>query len=266
MSKIKLKDWCQKNSISYSTGRRWFKNGLIPNAYQVGKTGTILVETEMEPVMSENNAMSLFLRKTVEFAKNNSTVEDFAAYVIANFSLRFSATSEDRPKIKPDPAVIAEHFEQFRKITKTNKAYRNNEVRVPINDGLTDQDLQEMSDKLDQKSESTTQLQVVDSADFSAPYDSPAHDFALKQTEASLSVSNQNVLSKEAEHFIQDSKRELDVIYDSSKLYEFAKDAIGELQVTPNSITLEASEQITLKAPKVKTKKTVKKKGTSNVK
>ena len=85
MTKIKLKDWADKNGLSYLTANRHFHAGMIPGVSQLD-SGTILVEDDSpEQNMastSPNDAMSLFLKKTVEYSKNNSSVEDFAAYVI----------------------------------------------------------------------------------------------------------------------------------------------------------------------------------------
>src|ERR1700681_4457124 len=105
MSKIKLKEWAARNSLNYITANRHFHAGLIPNAIQLD-SGTILVEDDMQEqtVNGTNDAMSLFLKKTVEFSKNNSTVEDFAAYVISNFQLKINGQidapkySKNRPK------------------------------------------------------------------------------------------------------------------------------------------------------------------------
>src|SRR5208337_4921235 len=57
----------------------------------------------------------LFLKKTVEFSKNNSTVEDFAAYVISNFQLKLNNTTESPrySRNKPQPEDVQNHFKQF---------------------------------------------------------------------------------------------------------------------------------------------------------
>ena len=64
---------------------------------------------------SSNDAMSLFLKKTVEFSKNNSTVEDFAAFVISNFKLQLNTVSEGPKysKNRPKPEEVQKHFQQF---------------------------------------------------------------------------------------------------------------------------------------------------------
>jgi hypothetical protein len=119
---MKLKDWADQTGVKYLTAYRWFKNGTLPvPAYQT-QTGTIIVEPEIEEhtAVSQNekdNAMSLFLKKTVEFSKNSSTVEDFAAYVISNFQLKLNgAEKTEAPKysrLKPKPEEIRKHFQQF---------------------------------------------------------------------------------------------------------------------------------------------------------
>ena len=119
MPKIKLKEWADRNNLSYITANRHFHAGLIPNATQLD-SGTILVEDDsLEPNMNAstgtNDAMSLFLKKTVEFSKNNSSVEDFAAYVISNFQLKINGTIEGPKysKNRPKPEEVQKHFQQF---------------------------------------------------------------------------------------------------------------------------------------------------------
>lgn len=118
MPKIKLKEWADRNNLSYITANRHFHAGLIPSAVQLD-SGTILVEDDsMEQNMTTtgpNDAMSLFLKKTVEFSKNNSSVEDFAAYVISNFQLKING-QVDAPrysKNRPKSEEIQKHFQQF---------------------------------------------------------------------------------------------------------------------------------------------------------
>lgn len=116
MKFIKLKEYCESKSISYASGNRWFKKGLIPGTYQTG-TGTILVPSE-DPEAAEkgDNAMSMFLKKTVEFSKNEGSIEDFAAWVLSTFSLKSLNSAPDAPKysrVKPNPEDIQKHFQQF---------------------------------------------------------------------------------------------------------------------------------------------------------
>lgn len=120
MPKIKLKEWADRHNLSYITANRHFHAGLIPGASQLD-SGTILVEDDsleqnMAGNASTNDAMSLFLKKTVEFSKNNSTVEDFAAYIISNFKLQLNNTTEQSPrysKNRPKSEDVQKHFQQF---------------------------------------------------------------------------------------------------------------------------------------------------------
>lgn len=117
---MKLKEWAEKTGVKYLTAYRWFKAGTLPvKAYQTD-SGTIIVEEELEVEKQEkklmsNNAMSVFLKKTVEFSKNDGSIEDFAAWVLANFSLK----SNDDPsipkysRIMPKSEEIQKHFQQF---------------------------------------------------------------------------------------------------------------------------------------------------------
>lgn len=134
MAKMKLKEWADKHGLSYLTANRHFHAGMIPNAIQL-ESGTILVEDESpEQNMignTPNDAISLFLKKTVEFSKNNSTVEDFAAFVISNFQLKINNVSEGPrySKQKPKSEEVQKHFQQF--IPKNDKPKPNSFVMEP---------------------------------------------------------------------------------------------------------------------------------------
>lgn len=142
MPKIKLKEWADRNNLSYITANRHFHAGLIPNAVQLD-SGTILVEDDsLEQNMAgnagTNDAMSLFLKKTVEFSKNNSTVEDFAAYVISNFRLQLNNTTEPTPrysKNRPKAEDVQKHFQQF--LPDKEAQERLKEVKNLIKEGKT---------------------------------------------------------------------------------------------------------------------------------
>ncbi len=92
---MKLKDWADKEGISYITAYRWFKAGKLPvNAYQA-VSGTIIVEDdlseELENVMPENKSsdspMSQLIKKAVEISKTGGQVEDLATFIISNFNI-----------------------------------------------------------------------------------------------------------------------------------------------------------------------------------
>lgn len=112
---MKLSAWAKTQGISYLTAYRWFKDGKLPvEAYQ-SESGTIIIKdvsSTSEQTMAGNNqsndSMSLFLKKTVEFSKNNSSVEDFAAYVLSNFSLKLNGSLDSSPKYsknKPNSSI-----------------------------------------------------------------------------------------------------------------------------------------------------------------
>jgi hypothetical protein len=117
MTTIKLSEWCEKSGVAYITAYRWFKANKFPvPAYQT-ETGTILVEDVDMPnsVTAANDAMSLFLKKTVEFSKKGASVEDFAAFVISTFQLKLQDVS-DTPrysKNRPKAEDVQKHFQQF---------------------------------------------------------------------------------------------------------------------------------------------------------
>lgn len=127
---MKLSDWAKKQGISYLTAYRWFRDGKLPvEAYQ-SDSGTIIIKDDPElsenPMVSNNQSndtMSLFLKKTVEFSKNNASVEDFAAYVISNFSLKLSSATDSNPrysKNKPKSEDVQKHFQKFLKPKNEN--------------------------------------------------------------------------------------------------------------------------------------------------
>lgn len=119
---MKLKEWAAKTGISYLTAWRWFKakDPRLSKAYQ-SDSGTIIVPDELENLEqtmasnTQNNAMSLFLKKTVEYSVSNSTVEDFAAYILSNFSFKLNAANEPPKysKQKPKSEDVQKHFQQF---------------------------------------------------------------------------------------------------------------------------------------------------------
>lgn len=131
---MKLKDWAKKEGISYQTAYRWFKAGSLPvKAYQ-SESGTIIVQDEegsspehhnMNRLSGSPDAMSVFLKKTVEFSKANYSIEDFAAYVIANFQLKINPAAPDMSlkysKNKPSQNEVNKHFQQFIKPKHFNK-------------------------------------------------------------------------------------------------------------------------------------------------
>ena len=120
---MKLADWARKQGIAYLTAYRWFKDGKLPvKAYQ-SDSGTIIVDdddTSEQPMSNPigNQSSDIFthiLKKVVEFRNNNATIEDFAGYVLSNFSLKLN-TGTDSPrysKNKPKEEDIQRHFKQF---------------------------------------------------------------------------------------------------------------------------------------------------------
>jgi hypothetical protein len=105
---------------------------LPAKAYQ-SESGTIIVQDEegsspesnMNRLSGSPDAMSVFLKKTVEFSKANYSIEDFAAYVIANFQLKINPAAPDMSlkysKNKPSQNEVNKHFQQFIKPKHFNK-------------------------------------------------------------------------------------------------------------------------------------------------
>lgn len=156
---MKLKEWAEKQGIAYLTAWRWFKAGdpRLSNAYQ-SDSGTIIVPEDMEileqPMSTNqtNDVMSAVLKKTVEFSKNNGSIEEFAAWILSNFSLR-SNTYSEAPKYsrnKPKAEEVQKHFKQF--LThKAEKPKQNMFVVEP-----------EVLDDLITKSDNLTTQELVD--------------------------------------------------------------------------------------------------------
>lgn len=118
---MKLKDWADKQGVRYLTAYRWFKAGKMPVPCYQTDSGTIIVEIPEKNMQDESDkAVSQFLKKTVEFSKNNTSIEDFAAYVISNYKLEKSdAESQKSIKSKPTQEMTNQHFSKFLK--KTDK-------------------------------------------------------------------------------------------------------------------------------------------------
>lgn len=87
MANVKLSEYAKKNGISYLTANRWYHNDQIPGAFQT-ESGTILVDENAIIKKDQNEAISLLLKKTVEFSNNNASIEDFSSYIINNFNLQ----------------------------------------------------------------------------------------------------------------------------------------------------------------------------------
>jgi hypothetical protein len=119
---MKLSDWADKQGISYLTAYRWFKKGTLPvEAYQ-SDSGTIIVKDEFDITESsmennqQNDAVSLFFKKTLEYSKNQASVEDFASYIFSTFLLKLKPPAVEGPKYsrqRPKSEEIQKHFQKF---------------------------------------------------------------------------------------------------------------------------------------------------------
>ncbi len=207
---MKLKDWADKQGISYLTAWRWFKasDPRLANAYQ-SDSGTIIVPDESDTseqsmgTVQSNDVMSIVLKKTVEFSKNNASVEDFAAWILSNFSLKPNTHSEG-PKysrVKPKPEEVQNHFKQFLK-PKGEKPKPN--AFVPTDPGALE-DLVSKSDDLTAR-ELVDEIHKIGSdagATINAS-DAPEVEELMKdlssainpQTFGSINITNYNELSE----------------------------------------------------------------------
>jgi hypothetical protein len=193
---MKLKDWADKQGISYLTAWRWFKAGdpRLANAYQ-SESGTIIVpdesassELSMNSVQ-DSDVMAVILKKTVEFSKNEYAIEDFAAWILSNFTLKIKGIS-DSPKyskVKPKPEQVQEHFKQFLK-PKGDKPKPNMFV---TSDPVAMQDLLSKSDDLTAQ-ELVEEIHKI-GAEAGAPVnpgDAPEVQDLMKDISSALSVAS----------------------------------------------------------------------------
>lgn len=189
MKTIKLSEWCEKTGVKYLTAWRWFKANKMPvYAYQT-ESGTILVEDEdIGPNVINNvsndqvsDAMSLFVKKTVEFSKNNSPIEDFAAWILSTFTLKINY-GPDTPKYsrnKPKSEDIQKHFQQF--IKKGEKPKVNMFIAdesaidslVAQADNLTAQELVEEIHKIGEQGSASPTAPVPELTDLLKAFSTP---------------------------------------------------------------------------------------------
>lgn len=192
---MKLKDWADRQGISYLTAWRWFKAGdpRLANAYQ-SESGTIIVPDETvssELEMSsfqDSDVMAVILKKTVEFSKNQYAIEDFAAWILSNFTLKVKGLAESPrySKVKPKPEQVQEHFKQFLK-PKGEKPKPNMFV---TSDPIAMQDLLAKSDDLT-TFELVEEIQKI-GAEAGAPVnpsDAPEVQDLMKDISSALSVA-----------------------------------------------------------------------------
>lgn len=126
MRTMKLADWCEKRGIKYLTAWRWVKKDQMPVKWFKTATGTILVEVDDDEDDNRNvvtanphaDALSLFLKKTVEFSSSNCSIEDFAAWILSNFTLKIKSTHA--LGLKPE---VKNHLDKF--IPKGKKPEQN---------------------------------------------------------------------------------------------------------------------------------------------
>ncbi len=185
MTRIKLKEYCDRNSISYNTGYRWFKEGKLPvKAFQL-ETGTILVEDESysaeraEQQMPSNTqeVISSLMKKTIELSANNSTIADFAAYILSNFSL--TPMAPKILKVKPEPEDIQTYYSDIINKSKQTVTAQgipilttvNSEVASELEMGmlidknLPEKDVNITSDSTDKSLDPEFVKELIESAD-----------------------------------------------------------------------------------------------------
>jgi hypothetical protein len=199
---MKLKDWADKTGIKYLTAYRWFRAGTLPvKAYQTD-SGTIIVQDESETseqVMGNpqsNDIMSIVLRKTVEFSKANGTVEDFAAWVLSNFSLKLN-NHPDHPKYsrqKPKPEEVQKHFQQFLKPKgekpKPNMFVAGEETleAIAINDGLSSNEAL-TSASVPELKDSFSELITPVSCSVNSSYDNSAGGLVMRSFDSTPQIN-----------------------------------------------------------------------------
>lgn len=194
MTKIKLKEWADKHGLSYLTANRHFHAGMIPGATQLD-SGTILVEDdslEQNMAPSSTDAMSLFIKKTVEFSKNNASIEDFAAYIVATFQLKLQGVSESPrySKNRPKPEDVQKHFQQF--LPDQKEVEHLKAVKTLIKEGKTAGEVVPASDLSPEIAQISDALGHVKPFERVAdPTNYPVEDFSLLLSEAAMTNAGQ---------------------------------------------------------------------------
>ncbi len=114
---MKLSDWARENNVAYLSAYRMFKDGKLPvKAFQDVK-GMIYIGdapqsfNESEEIMNNPEVMSEFLKKSFEFTRNNSSIEDFACYVLSNFKLS-SIPFSKKEEVKINSAT-QNHYKEY---------------------------------------------------------------------------------------------------------------------------------------------------------
>ena len=123
---MKLSEYAKKNSVSYKTAWKWFKDGLIPNSRQL-KTGTIIVDESVE--VQKDEYTIVYAR--VSSSENKSTVESQAKRLIDFCCAKGWKINE---VIKETGSGLNDSRKKLMKIFKDKKATR---IVVEHKDRLT---------------------------------------------------------------------------------------------------------------------------------
>jgi hypothetical protein len=196
---MKLSDWADKQGIAYLTAYRWFKSNKLPVPAYQSDSGTIIVQDDSEAleqpmgISQSNDVMSTVLKKTVELSKNNGSLEDLAAWILSNFSLKPNAGSEGPrySRVKPKSEEVQNHFKQFLR-PKGEKPKPNMFVAEPG-----------AFDDLISKADSLTTQELVDEIQKIGinggvsvnPSEVPEVEDLFKDLSSVISSPNQNVLN-----------------------------------------------------------------------
>lgn len=122
---MKLREYAEKNSISYQTAWRHFRDGLIPNARQL-PTGTIVVIEEIDVPKSEKVALYARVSSSQNKTNLDSQLDRLRLYSVANgYQVKAeikeigSGLNDSRPKLLAllsDPEVtkiVVEHKDRL---------------------------------------------------------------------------------------------------------------------------------------------------------
>lgn len=123
---MKLSEYAKKNSVSYKTAWKWFKDGLIPNSRQL-KTGTIIVDENVEVKRDEYT----IVYARVSSSENKSTLESQAKRLVDFCCAKGWKINE---VIKETGSGLNDSRKKLMKIFKDKKATR---IVVEHKDRLT---------------------------------------------------------------------------------------------------------------------------------
>jgi len=102
---MKLRQWADKQGISYLTALRWFKAGKIPNSTQF-PSGTIIIQDDIIINMDQNKSVCIYVRvssheKKDDLERQTQRCIEFAnanGYEIISITKEITSEMDDKRK------------------------------------------------------------------------------------------------------------------------------------------------------------------------